>query len=365
MCLKRNKINTYKTRFIFSGEALVNSKLNQKLLVLGLIISLCFLAACGQSSSGGNGSVGGQGGAAGGGATGGEAGSDDGNIHSTACYVGANNDNKACVALKTIQPSKEGYKNPYTDPSFMASAKKEQYRMPVQGVNLVTATPNLKIAPNFKLSELMSLSKGNFGIFSPAVLKIIQKLRDQAHGALKINSGFRSPTWNAGVDGSATWSRHQYGDAVDIASPSASLDQLVALCKSLGATYVDKYVVHVHCDWRNMALEPSFFGAVKAQNTLSTDSEEEKINTLSELTNSSQIKISGNIKAGNIVRLSSTVTYKEDTEELFKKWVIFKPNGDQMTVEQAEVSLPLQKGVYQVVHYIGENITLNKSFIVN
>jgi uncharacterized protein YcbK (DUF882 family) len=328
----------------------MESKFNQKLFVLGLIISLCFLAACGKSSSENpiNKVVDGEGST---------------NIPGpSTCYAGANNDNSACVALKTINAAKEGYKNPYTDPSFMANGNKNQYRMPVQAVNLKISSLNLKLAPNFKLVELMSVEKASYGIFSPAVLKIIQKLRDAAHGALKINSGYRPPAWNEGVPGSAKWSRHQYGDAVDIASPSASLDQLVKLCKSLGATYVDKYVVHVHCDWRNHDLEPAFYGASNVIRTLSEG--EEKMNILADLTDTSEIQVIGTIKAGNIVRLISTVTYKEDDDELYKRWVITKPNGDQIDVEQAEVSLPLEKGTYQVEHYIGADIKLNKTIVV-
>jgi uncharacterized protein YcbK (DUF882 family) len=328
----------------------MNSKLSQKLFVLGLVVTLCFLAACGKSSasnpiqkSGDSTDEGGTG------------------VTPTACYVGVSNNNLACVPLKTIEPKSLGYKNPFTDSTFMHNANKEQYRMPVQGVDLAKASPSLKVAPNFKLIEIMSAEKDSFGIFSPAVLKIVQKLRDQAMGALKINSGFRPPHWNEGVPGSAKWSRHQYGDAVDIASPTASLDKLVELCRSLGASYVDKYVVHVHCDWRNKTLDPSFFGAVNE----TLDTEENQMNILSELKETSQIVVSGELKAGNIILLSSNVTYKDDDDELYKRWIISRPNGDQMDVEQAEVSLPVQKGVYHIVHYIGANITLNKTIVVH
>jgi len=152
---------------------------------------------------------------------------------------------------------------------------------------------------------------------------------------------------------------------VDIASTTVSLDELVKICKSLGAGYVDKYVVHVHCDWRNHAVEPNFFGALAKTESQDLTSEEVQMDTIKTLIDSSQIQISGALKAGNIILLKSTVSYKDDIEELYKKWVIFAPNGDQVSLEGSEVSLPIQKGTYQVIHYIGENIQLNKSFFVN
>ena len=321
----------------------------QKILTILLFISLCFIVACGKTGTSSSATQPSEGG--------------EGVVGSAACYSGEKSDNTACAKIKTINGANEGYLNPYTDPSFMASGNKDQYRRPVQAVDLVATSPNLKVAPSFAIKEFMSLEKGNFGIFSTTIVKVIQKLRDKTGAALRINSAFRSPKYNSGIEGSAKWSRHQYGDGVDIASTKVSLDELVKLCTELGATYVDKYVSHVHCDWRNTAVEPVFFGNL--EKSMQRSESEERINILQDLMDSSEIHISGKIKKGNIVLLSSSVQYKEDNEELYKRWVIFKPNGDKVDIEQSEVSLPLETGTYQVIHYIGNNIKLNKSFFVN
>lgn len=343
-----------------------NSRVAQKLIAIGLILSLCFLVACGKSSTVAGSAVGGiENDTGNGGGT--DGGSNPGEVISgpKACYTGDKNV-PACATLKTINASKEGYKNPYSDPSFMSTAIKDQYRMPIQAIDLKRVSPSLKISPNFMMSELMSLDKGNIGIFSPAVLKIIQQLRDKIGSALKINSAYRSPAWNQGIDGSAQWSRHQYGDGVDIKSSGATLDQLVKRCRELGATYIDKYVAHVHCDWRNKALDPVFFGAVAKTKEADVNAEEHHHHLLNELTEKSQIKVSGAVKLGNIVRLHSTVTYQEDEEELYKKWTITAPNGDVSVIEESEVSLSLQQsGTYQIVHEIGANIVLTQNLYVN
>ncbi|MES2769907.1 MAG: D-Ala-D-Ala carboxypeptidase family metallohydrolase [Bdellovibrionota bacterium] len=332
----------------------MNSKVAQKLIAIGLAVLLCFIVACGKSTSSSANSENPS-----------QPQPEENLSGPAACYMGINRDAKACAQLKTINAASEGYKNPYTDSSFMATANKDQYRRPVQAVDLKRTSQNLKIAPSFVLSEFMSIEKGNIGIFSTAVVKIIQKLRDKTGAALKINSAFRSPKWNEGIDGSATWSRHQYGDGVDIASSKVGLDTLISYCKQLGATFTLKYTSHVHCDWRNMALEPQFFGALDIQQLKQTSVEEDQMNILTDYVDSSQILISGELKAGNVVRLSSFVKFHEDPSELHKQWVIFAPNGDQINLEQSEVSLPLQKGTYQVINYIGASIQLNKSFFVN
>src|SRR5690606_5462911 len=156
---------------------------------------------------------------------------------------------------------------------------------------------------NFKLGEFMSLQKGHFGIFSSTVVKKIQDLRDMVGAALRVNSAFRSPEYNSGINGSAKWSRHQYGDAVDIGSSNATLDQLVSYCRQLGATYIDKYVAHVHCDWRNTPLEPEFYGHVDGLQQMSH--EESHRNILKDLKETSEIFVSGELKSGSIILLSS------------------------------------------------------------
>lgn len=290
--------------------------------------------------------------------------SQGGLIGPSACYLGEKSKGTTCVTLMSIDAAKEKYLNPFTDPSFMSGANKEQYRMPVQAVDLKVVSPSLKIAPNFVLSEFMSLEKGPYGIFSTTVVKKIQEIRTLTGASLRVNSAYRSPKWNAGISGAAKWSRHQYGDAVDIASSGATLNELVQLCRNLGAIYVDKYATHVHCDWRNTPLEPTFFGHVHSGKVQEFTEEEARIRILNNLHETSFIHVSGELKAGNIVLLTSEVTYKEDNEELYKEWEIIAPNGDRVIFEQSEVSLYLRSGTYQIVHTIGENIRLKKSLFV-
>ena len=134
------------------------------------------------------------------------------------------------------------------------------YAAPVRYLDLSArvADPDLYLAPNFQLGELLQERKGRFGLFQSHAVEQLQVLRDTTGGPLFINSAYRNVTYNAGVGG-ATWSRHQYGDAVDIRSNDASLDELAAVCADQGAGFVSVYSTHVHCDWRDDPLDPSFF----------------------------------------------------------------------------------------------------------
>lgn len=132
------------------------------------------------------------------------------------------------------------------------------YTAPSRFVDLDYADAELALAPNFVLEEFMQAWKGRYGVIQPHLVQSIQDLRELSGGAIYVNSGFRNPAYNESVGG-ATWSRHQYGDAVDMDSAVLSLTELGELCDALGADYVGYYSGHVHCDWRYSELEPAFF----------------------------------------------------------------------------------------------------------
>lgn len=173
----------------------------------------------------------------------------------TVCYPGADRDWTTCLPLVSWDAS-WGADYDYPEPLNGDPL----YQAPLRYIDLdgTEAAPDTPLAPNFVLGELMQLHKGRFGLFQPQSLAHLQAIRDAIGGPLTINSGYRNVTYNAGVGG-ATWSRHLYGDAADMASSAASLDELGALCEELGAGYVGYYETHVHCDWREDPLEQAFF----------------------------------------------------------------------------------------------------------
>jgi 3D (Asp-Asp-Asp) domain-containing protein len=131
------------------------------------------------------------------------------------------------------------------------------YRAPLAYIDL-EAVGNVQVAANFKLGELAQASKGRYAVVQPHAVSRLQDLRN-ALGSIGVNSGYRSPSYNAGIDG-ATHSRHMYGDGFDLAPQAVSLSTLESACTSHGGTLVE-YTSHVHCDWRNDPVDAKLFGS--------------------------------------------------------------------------------------------------------
>jgi len=170
------------------------------------------------------------------------------------CYPGADGRYNACYTLDPMtNPPPSGYEyNQGCEASYGS-----QYQTPAALLDLTTADPDDYVAPNFKLGELAQEWKGDYAVLQVHAVEKLQRLRDQL-GPLVIISGYRSPAYNASVDG-ATCSRHMFGDAFDIQPQSASAQALVDACDALGAGYIGVYEQWVHCDWRYDTLDPAFY----------------------------------------------------------------------------------------------------------
>jgi hypothetical protein len=185
--------------------------------------------------------------------TGDPADTDPGDEGRQACYPGRGGGWDVCVDVVDYD-SAWGSEYAYPDP-YGGSA---QYAKPARFVDLYEADPDLAVAANFVLEELMSWRKGQYGVYQTHVVEHLQAIRDASGGSITVNSGYRSPAYNASVGGVSS-SRHMYGDAADMDPSAVSLDRLADLCYAEGADYVGMYSTFVHCDWRNDPLDGSFY----------------------------------------------------------------------------------------------------------
>lgn len=111
-------------------------------------------------------------------------------------------------------------------------------------------------APNFQIGEFISDSTLTSALVDPLMVQHTQNARNR-YGPMSINSGYRTPTYNASIGG-ATFSRHMYGDAVDVpASTSSIWNTLNNVFAPESPSYVETYAEggynHWHGDWRNEA----------------------------------------------------------------------------------------------------------------
>ena len=72
-----------------------------------------------------------------------------------------------------------------------------------------------KLSANFTVKEF-ACNDGSDPVFiAPALVEVLQKIRDHFGVPVTVNSGYRTVGYNKKVDG-ATYSQHQYGTAADI-----------------------------------------------------------------------------------------------------------------------------------------------------
>ncbi|MFZ5480858.1 MAG: D-Ala-D-Ala carboxypeptidase family metallohydrolase [Myxococcota bacterium] len=176
-----------------------------------------------------------------------------------ACWLGPDRDHATCLPVVAYSPS---WGDEYAYPeAYEGSA---QYVAPARFVDLEAADPDLAVAPDFVLEEYMAARKGRWGVMQSHVVDLMQAVRDDVAGPVSVNSGYRSPEYNAGVGG-VEYSRHQYGDAVDMDVDGETADWLADVCDAHGADYVATYETgHTHCDWRDHALDPAFYDVPSA-----------------------------------------------------------------------------------------------------
>lgn len=90
-----------------------------------------------------------------------------------------------------------------------------------------------KVSEHFLLGEFASKCGSNQILLHHALITGVQAIRTATGGALRINSGYRSPSHNASVGGSAK-SLHMIGLAADISSDTHSPEQLAHIASKLG-----------------------------------------------------------------------------------------------------------------------------------
>jgi hypothetical protein len=169
------------------------------------------------------------------------------------CYPGADGDYTACFGLVDHTPEM-GAAYEYPEP-FEGNP---QYTQPLRFIDLTLADHSVDLEANFALGELMHEDKGQFGLYQVHAVESLQAVREASGGPLFTHSGYRNVDYNEGVGG-AEWSRHMYGDAMDMHSETVGLAELLSICEDLGAGFTKLYSSHVHCDWRDDPLDSVFF----------------------------------------------------------------------------------------------------------
>lgn len=271
------------------------------------------------------------------------------------CYPGADGGFQNClnlVSLRDVQAVSRDYN--YPDPNrdrLPSGLDREKYRPP-QNLADTLRVPNFSLTRFFTLYELIPNQRGRFGAISAAALNNFNSLRAAANVPIIVNSAYRSPSRNDGIDNSAQWSRHMYGDAFDFYSPRKSLRQLRRLCQQYGASFIQLYTAHVHCDWRNLPSDPDFFGSGGTlPPTVIVDRVLQDLASLDWYVE------------GNVLHAKVDGVIREDDGELLHAWALTLPNGKLFTsadpVFRYELSI---EGRYSLRVEVGGHIVFAKEF---
>ena len=89
-----------------------------------------------------------------------------------------------------------------------------------------------KLSTNFKVKEFASKDGSNAVLVAPRLVMVLQSLRSHFCAAVTINSGYRTPQYNAKVGG-VTDSQHCYGTAADIVVRGKTPAQVAAYARQL------------------------------------------------------------------------------------------------------------------------------------
>ena len=244
----------------------------------------------------------------------------------------------------------------YTDPeNFPDEDLRKQYTKPFHILDLHIIDPRTPVAENFVLVDFMSESKGRYGLYSSDVIMKLQLIRNAVKKPLYINSGYRSPAYNRSTDGSASWSRHMYGDAADFHIQNVKIEDLTALCDKYGASFTLTYPNHIHCDWRKSSLDPAFYSPTK------TSAEKEIWINVAELMGQ-QSRIHHAINSESLFFSTQIPHLDEEEGAPTHNWQIILPTNKILTSANKILVAPKIHGTYKIKVVVGGSIVIEDNF---
>lgn len=108
-----------------------------------------------------------------------------------------------------------------------------------------------KLSTNFRVSEFACRDGSDAVLVAPRLVMVLQSIRSHFDAAVTINSAYRTPAYNAKVDGAAQ-SQHCYGTAADITVQGRTPAQVAAYARSIMPDWggVGVYNTFAHVDVR-------------------------------------------------------------------------------------------------------------------
>ena len=113
---------------------------------------------------------------------------------------------------------------------------------------------NVKLSKNFTLFEFGCKDGSDIVIVNPALVNLLQTIRDHFGVPVTINSAYRTVAYNSKVSGSSSESQHCMGNACDIVvegiSPSVVADYCEKIMPYTGG--IGRFSTFTHADVRSV-----------------------------------------------------------------------------------------------------------------
>lgn len=107
----------------------------------------------------------------------------------------------------------------------------------------------MKLTPNFTVAEFACKDGSDTILIDTMLVYYLQKIREYFGKAVRINSAYRTPSYNAKVGG-ASESQHMLGTAADIFIDGVSPEQVAHYADQLGIGGLGIYKSFTHVDVR-------------------------------------------------------------------------------------------------------------------
>ena len=158
---------------------------------------------------------------------------------------------------------------------------------------------NEKLSENFKVSEFKCNDGSDKILIDSDLIVTLQKIRDNFKKPININSGYRTPTYNAKIGG-ATNSYHTLGRAADIAVSGITPEAVAKYCERIGVKGIGCGANYVHVDTRSTKYYWRYVGTSTRTYSVNTFLEENTaiIKTIQRFLNSNY---SANLSVDGIV----------------------------------------------------------------
>lgn len=107
------------------------------------------------------------------------------------------------------------------------------------------------LSTHFKVREFACRDGSDVVLVAPRLVMVLESIRSRFNAAVRINSGYRTPQYNAQVGGSAH-SQHCYGTAADITVAGQTPEAVAAYTRRIMPDWggVGVYQTFTHIDVR-------------------------------------------------------------------------------------------------------------------